>query len=596
MNIITAPNLNYLWSLLIVEELTRQGVDYFCISPGSRSSPLTMAVGYNPNTKAFVHFDERGTAFHALGYVSATKKPAVLIATSGTAVANMFPAIIEASKKKLPLIVLTADRPPELRNTGANQTIDQIKIFGDYVRFFFDMPTPTEEIRPEFVLTTIDQAVARAKGELPGPVHINVMLREPLSPAKTQLNTEHYLRSIPTWLAQSEPFTQYSPYEKSVGADTIDQVAQKLNDIKSGVIVCGKLGGKEDVEAALKLSDKLHWPIFADITSGLRLGQKHKNIISYFDQILLSDSVSKHLKVDGILHLGGRMTSKRYYDFIEHNRVANYIMVLNHPLRNDPAHLVSHRIQSKIHTFVNAILDKVTERKANVFLNYLQKANKTVDETVTHYFESQNELFESPHELCEPDVARLISQNIAADSGLFLASSLPIREMDMYAVPDKNNVMISANRGASGIDGTIASAIGFAKGLKKSTTLLVGDLAFLYDLNSLAMLKSLEKPLTIVVINNDGGGIFNFLPIARDNKHFESLFGTPHHLTFEHAAKLFELNYHKPKTKTEFVEAYTKSAKAKVSTIIEIESSRENNVKVHQSLQKKIAIAITEKS
>jgi 2-succinyl-5-enolpyruvyl-6-hydroxy-3-cyclohexene-1-carboxylate synthase len=596
MNIVTSPNLNYLWSLLIVEELTRLGVDYFCISPGSRSSPLTMAVGFNPKTQSFVHFDERGTAFHALGYVSANKKPAVLIATSGTALANMFPAIIEASKKKLPLIILTADRPPELRNTGANQTIDQVKIFGDYVRFFFDLPTPTEEIRPEFVLTTIDQAVARAKGELPGPVHINVMLREPLSPVKAQLNTEHYLRSIPAWLESAAPYTTYNAYEKTLSVETIDHITGKINDIKSGLIVCGKLGGKEDMEAALKLSEKLHWPIFADITSGLRLGQKNKNIISYFDQILLSDAVGKHLKIDGILHLGGRMTSKRYYDFIEHHRPADYIMVINHPLRNDPAHVTTERVQSKIHHFVDVTIDKLTERKANVFLTYLQKANTTVHEMINHYFESQNELFESPHDLCEPEVARMITQHIGADSGLFIASSLPIRDMDMYAVTDKNSVVVSANRGASGIDGIIASAAGFCKGIKKSTTLLVGDLAFLYDLNSLTMLKALDKPLTIVVINNDGGGIFNFLPIARDNKQFEKFFGTPHQLTFEHAAKLFELNYHKPKTKTEFIDVYIKSAKAKHSTIIEIESSRENNVKVHQNLQKKIAVAITENS
>ena len=155
-------NINFLWSSLIVEELIRNGVDYFCLAPGSRSSPLAVAVAENPKAKSFIHFDERGLGFYALGMTSATKQPCAIITTSGTAVANLFPSIIEASKKKLPLIILTADRPPELRFTGANQTIDQVKIFGDYVRFFFDLPTPTEDIRPEFVLTTIDQAVARA--------------------------------------------------------------------------------------------------------------------------------------------------------------------------------------------------------------------------------------------------------------------------------------------------------------------------------------------------------------------------------------------------------------------------------------------------
>jgi 2-succinyl-5-enolpyruvyl-6-hydroxy-3-cyclohexene-1-carboxylate synthase len=180
MNFPKLPNANHLWSSLIIEELIRNGVDYFCLAPGSRSSPLAVAVATNPRAKSFVHFDERALAFHALGYASAPRKACAVITTSGTAAANLFPAVIEASKKKLPLVILTADRPPELRYTGANQTIDQVKMFGDYVRWQFDMPCPTADIPANFVLTTIDQAVFRANGEVKGPVHINCMYREPL--------------------------------------------------------------------------------------------------------------------------------------------------------------------------------------------------------------------------------------------------------------------------------------------------------------------------------------------------------------------------------------------------------------------------------
>ncbi len=579
----------------MVEELVRNGVDYFCISPGSRSSPLSMAVGFNVKASSHVHFDERGTAFHALGYVAATKKPCVLISTSGTAVANMLPAVIEASKKKIPLIILTADRPPEERMTGANQVIDQVKIFGEYVRWHFDIPCPTEEIKPEFILTTINQAIFRARSNPPGPVHLNCMFREPLAPTKSNLNLEHYIRSIKRWLDDDKVYTQYVAPEPTIATNDIEPIVEKINAIKSGIIVVGKLGTQQDREGALKLAQALNWPIFPDISSGLRLGENNKNIISYFDQILLSDHFAKHSTVDGVIHLGGRITSKRWYEYIDHHRPKEYLMVLNHPLRNDPTHIVTTRLQTKVNLFCEAIVEKLSQRKENTFLSHLQNANKVVEETINNFLETSSELFETPHELSEPEVARLISQLIPKNTGLFLASSLPVREMDMYADFKGNAIEIGANRGASGIDGTIASVCGFTVGLNKSVTLLIGDLAFLYDLNSLAMVKDLKKPLVIVVINNNGGGIFSFLPIAHSNKLFEKFFGTPHNLSFESAAKLFNLNYAQPKTKTEFKNFYQKAVSGKTSTIIEVIANREQNVAIHHDLQKKIAVALSEK-
>ena len=185
-----ATDINFLWTNLMVEELLRSGIDMFCLSPGSRSAPLAVAIGQLGEEKVITHFDERGAAFHAIGYARATGKPAVVVCTSGTAAANYFPAIVEASNDNLPLIILTADRPPELRDTGANQTIDQTKLYGDYVRWQFDMPCPDEKISPEFVLTTIDQAVFRSCGNPSGPVHINCMFREPLAPTGTMIDFE----------------------------------------------------------------------------------------------------------------------------------------------------------------------------------------------------------------------------------------------------------------------------------------------------------------------------------------------------------------------------------------------------------------------
>jgi len=573
-----APNINYLWAKLIVEELIRNGVEYFCISPGSRSAALTMAVAQHPKAKHFIHYDERGSAFHALGYVAATKRPCAIITTSGTAAANLLPAIIETSKKKLPLVVLTADRPPELRNTGAHQTIDQVKLFGEYVRWFFDMPAPTTDIAPEFVLTTIDQAVFQAKGNPSGSVHINCMFREPLDPVKKGL-LDSYTKHLNRWEKSSAPYTSYLTSQTKLGAQSVKEIAAKLKTIKSGVIVVGKINS-EDADDVLRLSEKLNWPIFPDVTSTLRLGATHKNIIHHFDQILLSKQDQNKIKIDGVLHLGGRITSKRWYQFVEQTKPAQYIVVLGHPLRNDPLHNVSTRVQCAYGHFCKSVFPHVSKQTSNGVLNALQKLNIRMRESI------ENVCFKNAG-LTEAAAARIITQCVPKTHALFSSSSLPIRQFDMYGDYTGANVRIGSNRGASGIDGTIATAVGFSKGLDKSVTLLIGDLAFLYDLNSLSMLREMSKSMVIVVLNNNGGGIFSFLPIAQNNKYFQKFFTTPQNVQFSAAADMFDLNYFNPKTCEEFADAYALALKRNTSTIIEVTSDVDINLKIQEELKRK---------
>ncbi len=593
-----SPNINYLWSQLIIEELIRNGVDYFCVAPGSRSAPLTVSVARNPKAKTFVHFDERGLGFHALGYVSATKKPCVIITTSGTAVANLLPAIIEASKKKLPLIVLSADRPPELRNTGADQTIDQVNIFGKYAKWFFDFPCPTTDIKPEVILTTIDQAVYQAKSGMAGVVHLNCMFREPLIPIETNENFTQYLKGLGAWGEGLEPWTTYVETKPKLNSLNLE-LLKSLSDIKQGLIVVGKIGGKEEQDIVLKLSERLNFPIFPDITSGLRLGNNHKNVIHYFDQLLLSDKLKKDFKPNTIIHLGGRMTSKRYYQFIDAVKPAQYISVLNHPLRNDPLHQVTLRFQTSVLDFCENVLAVSKARLDDVWVKRL----KILSDKAHHTIEKEKAL-------SEITIARTISKLIPKDSALFLASSMPIRDMDWYATNDGNPVVVGSNRGASGIDGIIATACGFANGLSgisgvsgkdrdpvttnstnptKPTTLVIGDLAFLHDLNSLSMLKSLKSPFVIVVINNNGGGIFNFLPIAGYTDIFEKFFGTPHGLNFKEAARMFGIKHALVGNRhaySQLSNVYKKAIKQKIPTIIEIKIDRSDNLKQHKKLQK----------
>ncbi|MDO8749042.1 MAG: 2-succinyl-5-enolpyruvyl-6-hydroxy-3-cyclohexene-1-carboxylic-acid synthase [Candidatus Omnitrophota bacterium] len=574
-------NINHLWGKLIIEELIRLGVEHFCIAPGSRSGPLVVAVAENRRAKSFIHFDERGLAYYALGYAASSGKPACLIATSGTAVANFFPAIIEASKKKLPLIILTADRPPELRNTGANQTIDQVKIFGDYARFFFDLPCPTKEIPLETVVTTIDQAVYRARANFPGPVHINCMFREPLAPIPEKGFTPGNLKPLSRWLKNSLPWTRYTFYEKSLSSEELKNLAQELSAIKRGIIAVGKLRNEEEEKNVLILARILQWPVFADITSGLRLKSNDEMVIHYFDQLLLEPALLARYKPDGVLHLGGRLTSSRWYEFIKKITLISYITVLNHPLRNDPLHRVTTRIECSVSYFCGAIKQFLKQRKRNNFTAQLKKASERVQQCLLAEINGAASL--TPGVL-----AQRISTLPSQETGIFLANSMSIRIMDMFAGVNKNLCRVGANRGSSGIDGTIASAIGFTNGLGKPCVVLIGDLAFLHDLNSLALAKELKYPLVIIVINDRGGGIFSFLPIAAFPSVFEKYFAAPHTFSFELAAGMFQIAYARVTTAREFADTYRGALEKKGTTIIEIEANRDENYKALQTSQNTI--------
>ncbi len=572
------PNINHLWGVLIIEELTRCKVEYFCLAPGSRPAPLSVAVARNTKAKPFVHFDERGLAFHALGYAAGAKKPVVLICTSGTAVANFLPAVIEASKKKLPLIVLTADRPPELRQTGAVQTIDQVKIFGNYAKWFVDMPCPDAGLDPAYVLTTIDQAVYQATASTPGVVHINCMFREPLAPVVDRTDIRRLTTGLNTWARSDQAYTTYHPGAVAAIND-MDAVVKNINAIKNGLIVVGKMSGKSDQQAALKLATKLGWPVIADISSGLRLGCSDGHVIHYFDHLLLSSKIQRWLKrTDGIIHLGGRMTSKRYYEWAAQRKNMSTVMVLNHALRNDPFHQVTRRVHAPVGVFVDAVMPLVKKRRASALLKALGRADQTTDVFIDRF------LREDGH-LNEPLTARLVSRAIPVEHGLFLANSMPVRDMDSYAAIDGHSAHVNGNRGASGIDGTIAAACGFAQGLKAPVTLMIGDLAALHDLNSLAMLKDSPYPVTVVILNNGGGGIFSFLPIAQFEDVFEQFFATPHGVDFIGAARMFALEYAKASTPKDFLAVYTKAVRGRNSTIIEVSSDRAENIKVHKLLQ-----------
>ena len=536
-----------------------------------------------------MHFDERGTAFFALGYARATGRPAAWITTSGTAVANGFPAVVEASVDEVPLLLLTADRPPELRATGANQAIDQVKIFGDYVRWQFDLPAPNPDVRPEAVLTTVDQAVYRTRRAPAGPVHLNCMFREPFLPDEAETHRRDFAE-LGAWSENAQPYTRYAASRPMVSDETAEMVWEAVRGVERGLFVVGRLpvSAVHEREAVRRLAEALGWPLLPDVGSGLRMGRGRRpaTTVPYYDVMLAGEAFSTAHSPEAVLHVGGRSTSKRLGQFLERHRPRPSVVVRPSPSRLDPRHQVTHYVEADVGAFCGAlaqVAEKEGVRPPTAWQTVWREASAKAEEAI-------NQFFAGTESLSEPLVARQLSRWAPEAHGLFLASSMPVRDMDAFAdAGGSAAVPVASNRGASGIDGTVATAAGLAEGLGRPVTLVIGDLALLHDLNSLALLRQGGPPVILVVINNDGGGIFSFLPIAEHREVFEPYFGTPHGLTFKAAAALLGLAYHHPVTVAGLEEAYTSACRSGVSALIEVTTERSANRGLHQDVMNAVA-------
>jgi len=571
--------MNKLWGYLIIEEMVRNGVDYFVISPGSRSTPLTVAVAKNQQAKKIICLDERAGAFHAIGYARATGNPAVLICTSGTAAANYLPAVIEASIDNVPLIILSSDRPPELRQTGANQTINQVNLYGNYPTWQFDLPCPTAEINPNVVLTTIDLAVSRARQAPGGVVHLNCMFREPFGSTDIPVEVP---ASLSKWSENRSPYTRYAGKLTIPTPTEIESLIKIIKSTTQGVLVVGQLKSIRDIKAVVELALRLNWAVFADIQSGLRLRRDFPNLIHYFDRLLLTDVAVELEQIDTIVQIGTRIVSSQWLKWIEKYPPQNYIIVVNDGDRHDPSHLVSLRIESDITYLCQHSSAQLPPLPPSTWVQKLRSASDSIGVTAAKFLKTSK--------LTEPLIARTISELIPSQHGLWVSNSMPIRDLDMFGVGEMGadsevlSPRIGANRGTSGIEGAIASATGFAVGLQAPVTAIVGDLSSLYDLNSLALLQRNLQPVIVIIINNDGGGIFSFLPIAKSTAIFDTYFGTPHGLDFAHAAAMFKVDYYHPQNRDELIRDYNRSLANNRGAIIEVTTDRTENLQLHQAL------------
>jgi isochorismate synthase/2-succinyl-5-enolpyruvyl-6-hydroxy-3-cyclohexene-1-carboxylate synthase/2-succinyl-6-hydroxy-2,4-cyclohexadiene-1-carboxylate synthase/O-succinylbenzoate synthase len=655
------PNIAALWARMAVEELCRLGCNTFCIAPGSRSSPLTLAIAAHPRARIVPCIDERSLGFWALGHGRATGKPAVVITSSGTAVANLLPAVVEASQSRVPLVLLTADRPQEVRNTGANQTIDQVSIFGrSYLRWESDVQPPTDSVPARTLLTTIDHALHRAvdRAAPPGPVHINCQFREPLAPIEVPWNKASSLEGLERWEAGSEPFTgliqsptmreafiaeignlnrmnSYSTGQSSTLQGSLIDVCRHTT---RGLLVVGQLDGSEDVAAVLSIARSLGWPIVADVLSGLRIGAQHHSchaatpstamvVMSHFDHVLLGDQEScwPVLVPQVILQFGGYITSKRIVQFMEWSCLhenAKWIFWDQSPQRHDQCHALTHRVQAPPSLLASILSTQQSvpytspdncSSYRELMANIDAIAGRAIDQAIDKLSETQ---------LTEPAIARTISRLLPPGEGLFVGNSMPIRDFDMYAccapstlvdaLPDKGfniplpgkrmpwiGAPIAANRGASGIDGVLSTAAGFADGLNTGCTLVVGDVSFLHDINGLNLLRSgeMRPPLTVVLINNGGGSIFSFLPIARHVSEdvFGPLWTTPQHVDLGGMCRAQGIPHVQVGTLDELKTALVSSWHMNRHTVVEVViQGGKVAVEGHQAIQNAVRTVITQ--
>jgi len=539
-------NINLLWASLFIEELVRNGISDFCIAPGSRSTPLTLAAAGHKEVNTHVHFDERGLGFFALGLSLFSRKPVVIITTSGTAVANLYPAVIEAKQSAIPLIVLSADRPAELIDCGANQAIDQCRIFSHYPVFFAQIPSATTQIKPNYLLTTINQGLQQQL-QTPAPIHFNIAFSEPLYPQTATLNYQAYLQPLKAWLTDKQPFSRY--FQKS---ESFPAVADTILSDKKVVVIAGRISDLNQAQAIAEFAAFNNYPLLADLQSALAGNTAN---LHYYDLLLVNDKFTETLQqADIIVQFGGKLISKRLDQFIE-GFAGEYLLVDPGHARIDPAHRLRKRFICSPMQWIKAVRDKIPAIDKQ-WLQALQKQNAYIREQIISPFLSNNLLSEIA-------VTSALDKLLPANSPVFIGNSMPVRLSDMFF--RQNAALPFCNRGASGIDGLLATASGIAKRCAGITTLIIGDTSFLYDLNSLALLKQLIGPFVIIVLNNDGGAIFNLLPVPSEQK--QDYYQLPHGLTFADSCRQFSIDYYQPADLTQFAADYQKSLQNRLSLI-----------------------------
>jgi 2-succinyl-5-enolpyruvyl-6-hydroxy-3-cyclohexene-1-carboxylate synthase len=524
-------NLNTLWASILAETLSRCGLTTTIVCPGSRSAPLAVAFAQHPHIEAIPVLDERSASFFALGIAKRTHKPVVIVCTSGTAGANFYPAVIEARESRVPLLILTADRPPEMRDCNSGQTIDQQKLFGQYVKHYSELATPSVA-RLDYLRQTIAQAYHQALYPTPGAVHLNLPLRDPLAPI-SQPEIAALAETFP------EDFFQHLSSQSPINSSW--DIPAAWYD-RQGIIIAGVAAPTNPefyVSQIAKLSRTLGYPVLAEGLSPLRnYANLQTHLITTYDKILRTPALAKTLQPEIVIRIGEMPTSKVLREWLTKCQPQTWI--ISESSRSiDPLHGRSQQIFATIADL------KVPLKKGDLGglplpppTDYRQtwsiaeqKTRYTIDQTLN-----------ATSQLLESKVAWLLSQTLPQNSQIFISNSMPVRDVEYFWQPNDRHIHPFFNRGANGIDGTLSTALGVAHH-GQPTVLLTGDLALLHDTNGFLIRQYFQGSLTIVLINNNGGGIFGMLPIAQFDPPFEEFFSTPQNINFANLCQTYEIEH-----------------------------------------------------
>ncbi|MEH2050697.1 2-succinyl-5-enolpyruvyl-6-hydroxy-3-cyclohexene-1-carboxylic-acid synthase [Nostoc sp.] len=524
-------NVNQLWAYILTETLKRLGLTCAIICPGSRSTPLAIAFAQQaPDIEAISILDERSAAFFALGQAKATGRPVVVVCTSGTAGANFYSAVIEAKESRVPLLILTTDRPPELRDCHSGQTVDQLRLYGNYPNWQTELALPSADLGMlAYLRQTVIHSWERAQTPIKGPVHLNIPFRDPLAPVpdgtdlsyfQSQFHPEDFFAGI------ANPFP--IPY-------SLCPIPKEWKECDRGIIIAGVAQPSQPEEycrAIARLSQTLKWPVLAEGLSPVRnYAELNPYLISTYDLILRNQQLAKQLAPDMVIQVGEMPTSKELRTWIDATQSRRW--VIDPSDQNlDPLHGRTTHLRISVEDI------KAEEINLSFSSNYLQqwcdaetKVRLVVDQTMGKI-----------DEMIESKAAWLISQILPPGTPLFIANSMPVRDVEYFWKPNNLGVRSHFNRGANGIDGTLSTALGIAH-RQQSSVMLTGDLALLHDTNGFLIRNKFVGNLTIVLINNNGGGIFEMLPVAKFDPPFEEFFGTPQDIDFAQLCATYNVQH-----------------------------------------------------
>jgi 2-succinyl-5-enolpyruvyl-6-hydroxy-3-cyclohexene-1-carboxylate synthase len=581
---------NTLWAHVFIEELARAGVTDVCLAPGSRSAPLVMAAAANEALHLRVHVDERSAAFFALGLAKGSGRPAVVVTTSGTAVANLLPAVVEASLSETPLLLLSADRPHHLRDSDANQAIDQVHIFGRYVREFFDVSPPVvsgPELRHLRVLAC--RAVAAALGLPGGPVHLNFPFDKPLEPVAGTRDVPHgFAESHPrafSGRASGEPFVRITPARSSASEKELGRLAESIRGAERGVVVAGPFPDAERLGAALiELGARAGFPVLADSLSGARFrAHGEAAVIGAYDLILKTPELRRGLAPDLVIRVGQSPTSASLLRWLEESTLARQIVIDGGRRWKDHLAVVTDYVQADAVDTLAGLARLVQPRAPAAWTALWRHLDERARQVAGAHAEGS---------FFEGAVLAEVAKGVPSGGTLFVSSSMPVRDLDAFAVSRQDRLRVLANRGASGIDGIVSTALGVSAAGPPPTVAVVGDLAFLHDAGGLLAAREPDASVVFVVIQNDGGGIFHMLPIREYEPEFTEYFAAPHGLDVSHLAHLHRLPFTRAQDRVALRTALADALALGGSHVIEVPSDREENRRLRSSAEAAVRSAL----